>query len=53
MLIILSNWIFCGLIGYFNTNLWEYKVLYPDETSDYIPKNDFDGVQVILLQVNF
>ena len=31
-------------IKYFNTTLEEYKVIYPDGTSDYITKGEFDGV---------
>ena len=41
-----------GYIKYFNKNLEEYKVIYPDETPDYITKDDFDSVQIILLYVN-
>ena len=29
------------------------KVSYPDGTSKYITKDDFVGVQVILLKINF
>ena len=29
---------------YFNTNLEEFKVLYPNGTSDYSQRDDFDGV---------
>ena len=43
-----NGW-FIGDIMYFNTALKEYKVVYPDGTSDYIRKDDFDGVQIILL----
>ena len=32
-----------------NTALWEYKVIYPDETFDYMTKVDFDAAQVIFL----
>ena len=35
----------------FNATL-DYKVIYPDGTSDYIIKDDFGGVQVIPLQLN-
>ena len=38
---------------YSNTSFEEYKVIYPDETSDYITKDEFDSGQVILLYVNF
>ena len=44
-----NGW-FTGDIMYFNTAFEEYKVVYPNETSDYIRKDDFDGVQIILLQ---
>ena len=37
----------------FNTTLEEYKDICPNGTSDYIPKIDFDTLQVILLYVNF
>ena len=33
---------------YFNTTIKEYKVIYHDETSGYIAKDGFDGIQVIL-----
>ena len=33
----------------FDTTLEDYKVIYDDGTSDYITKDDFDCVQVILL----
>ena len=42
-----------GDIEYFSTALEEDKVIYPDRTSDYITKDNFDSVQVILLKVNF
>ena len=32
------------LLGYFNTTLEEDKVIYPNGTSNYIAKDDFDGV---------
>ena len=51
-LIVLSNCKYWG-IEYFNITLEEYKVIYPDGTSDYIKKDDIDGVQVIVFQVNF
>ena len=35
-------------IGYFNTTLEEYKA-FLGGTSDYITKDDFDSVQVIIL----
>ena len=41
------------ILGYFNTTLEEYKVIYRDGTSDYITEGAFDGVQVILLKVKF
>ena len=51
-LTILSNW---GYWGYriFNITLEEYKVIHLNWTSDYIKKDKFDGVQVILLCVKF
>lgn len=33
---------------YFNTTIKEYQVVYHDETSGYIAKDGFDGIQVIL-----
>ena len=36
---------------YFSTALEEDKVIYPDGTSDYITKDNFDSVQDILLIV--
>ena len=38
-----------GDIEYFNTTLEKCKVRYPNGTSDYITKDEFIGVQVILL----
>ena len=49
-LIIFSNWV-TGDIKYFNTTSEEYKAIYLNEASDYITKDDSDGVQVILLQL--
>ena len=37
---------------HFNITLEAHKVIYPDGTSDYISKVDFNGLQVILLLVN-
>ena len=37
---------------HFNITLEAHKVIYPDGTSDYISKVDFNGVQVIFLLVN-
>ena len=31
------------ILGYFNTTVGEYKVIYPDGTTDYVTKDDFDG----------
>ena len=42
-----NGW-FTRIIVYFNRELKEYKVDYVDKTSDYLPYNDFDGVEVIL-----
>lgn len=36
-----------------NSTLEEYLVTYHDGVSDYITKDDLDGVQVIPLNVNF
>ena len=36
-------------IQYFNKlKLREYKINYPDNTSDFVPPDDFDGVEGIL-----
>ena len=43
-----NGW-FIGDIKYFNTVIKEYKVAYPDKTSDYLTIDDFDGIQIILL----
>ena len=32
-------------IEYFNTTLEEYKIIYPNETSDYIINDGFDSVR--------
>ena len=37
------------LLAYFNTTLEEFKVIYPDRSSDYITKNEFHDVPVIFL----
>ena len=39
-------------IKHFDTTLEEYKVVYPNRTSNYITKDDFDYVKVILLSLN-
>ena len=33
----------------YNITLEEYKVIYPDGISDYIKKEDFDGIHFIFL----
>ena len=38
---------------YFNTILEEYENMDPNGTFNYITKESIDGVQVMLLQVNF
>ena len=38
---------------YLNTTLEDYKVIYPDATSGYITKHDFDGVKITFLEANF
>ena len=38
---------------YSNAILQESKVRYPDRISDYITKDDFDGVQVVFLFMQF
>ena len=39
------------LLGYFKTTLEEFKVIYPERTSDYIKKDGFHSVPVIFLLV--
>ena len=43
-----NGW-FTGDITYFNSALCEYKVEFRDDSSDYIPYHDIDGVEVILV----
>ena len=43
-----NGW-FVGNILYFNTTLKEYKVIYDDETSDFVAENDIDDVEVIVI----
>ena len=45
--------IFIGNIECLKTTLEDYKVIYPNGTSDYIIKDYFDGVLVILFNANF
>ena len=47
-----NGW-FIGDIKYFNTVLKEYKVTYPDKTSDYLTIDDFDDIPVIPLVTCF
>ena len=47
-----NGW-FIGDIKYFNTVLKEYKVTYPDKTSDYLTIDDFDDIPVIPLVTYF
>ena len=42
-----NGW-FIGDIKYFNIVLKEYKVAYPDKTSDHQTIDDFDSIQAIL-----
>ena len=37
------------LLAYFNTTLEEFKVIYPDRSSDYITKIEFHDDPVIFL----
>ena len=38
-----------GKIVYFNTHLQQYCIQFDDDSSDYIKKDDIDGLQIILL----
>ena len=38
-----------GTIKYFCKDLIEYKIDYPDGSTDYISPNDIDGLEVILI----
>ena len=42
-----------GDIEYSSTILEEHKITFSDGTCDCITKDDFEGIQVILLLVNF
>ena len=37
-------------IEYFNTQLEEYKVSFDDESTDFLKKEDIDGVEIILIE---
>ena len=40
---------FEGKILYFNTQIRVYHILFTDRTTDYVPAEDFDGIDLILL----
>ena len=43
-----NGW-FIGKIQYFNRKLNEFKVVFEDDTIDYISKEDIDNIELILL----
>ena len=49
-IIIPTNWGYWGFIKHFNTISEEYKVMYYNGTPNYITKDIFDGVQVIICE---
>ena len=36
-------------ILYFNSQIHVYHILFTDRTTDYVPAEDFDGIDLILL----
>ena len=40
---------FEGKILYFNTQIRVYHILFTDRTTDYVPAEDFGGIDLILL----
>ena len=40
---------FEGNILHFNTQIRAYRILFTDETTDYVAAEDFDGIDLILL----
>ncbi len=43
-----NGW-FDGKVAWFNTKMNKFRVLYSDETDDYIEMEAIDGVEIILL----
>ena len=43
-----NGW-FIGKIQYFNSRLDEFKVVFEDDTIDYISKKDIDDVELFLI----
>ena len=43
-----NGW-FTGDIMYFNTSLLEYRVDFPDGSSDYVTEEDIDGVEMLIV----
>ena len=43
-----NGW-FTGVIEYYNTNINQYRVVYSDESEDYIGIEDIDGIEIILI----
>ena len=43
-----NGW-FTGVIEYYNTNINKYRVVYSDESDDYIEIEDIDGIEIILI----
>ena len=44
-----GKWGFIGKIQYFNSRLDEFKVVFEDDTIDYISKKDIDDVKLFLI----
>ena len=40
---------FTGVIEYYNTNISQYRVVYSDESENYIGIEDIDGIEIILI----
>ena len=47
--VLCGNGWFTGDILYFNVKLEEFKVKFKDGTFDYLKKEDFDGIEVIIV----
>ena len=43
-----NGW-FTGVIEYYDTNINQYRVVYSDESEDYIGIEDIDGIEIILI----
>ena len=43
-----NGW-FEGEIAYFNSAIQKYRVVYEDETDDYIDEDDIDDIELLLI----